>query len=200
MYEHLNGKLVEKSPTSVVLEVAGVGYQLLIPLSTYTELPEAGAAARLLTHFVVREDAHLLFGFATEEERGLFRMLLSVSGIGPKTALTALSGVAAGDLKDAIVNGEVHTLTKISGIGRKTAERMVVELKEKLVIEERRAPTRDRFTKVKGEGRVMEDALRALLELGYKKPGAQEAVEKAAKQAGKPISLEDLVRQSLKFV
>ena len=201
MYEHLNGKIIEKTPTSVVIEIGGVGYHVLIPLSTYTQLPEPGASAKILTHFIVREDAQSLFGFISEEERGLFRMLLSVSGIGPKTALTALSGVRAGELKEAIVNGEIETLTQISGIGRKTAERMIVELKEKLVVEERRAPTRDSFGKVKSENRVLEDALRALVELGYKKPGAQEAVQRAAKLShGKPVTLEELVRQSLKFV
>src|SRR3989338_5648934 len=117
MYDYLKGQVAEKTATAVILEVAGVGYHLQIPLSTSEALPALGQNAKLLVHFVVREDAHMLYGFKTPEERQLFRSLLSVNGIGPKMALTVLSGISMETLKRAIVRGELETLTGISGIG-----------------------------------------------------------------------------------
>ena len=200
MYQYLSGRLAEKGPTAIVLEVGGVGYHLQVPLSTGQALPAIGETVRIFTHFVVREDAHLLYGFLTEDERSLFRMLISVSGIGPKIAMTLLSGIPMAELKQAIIDGALPILTSISGIGRKIAERIVVELREKLVIEERRVPS---FVSGKAQERdsVVEDSVRALIELGYRRQTAREAVEKALKHPDlKKNSVTDLVRTSLKYV
>ncbi len=199
MYHHLQGKLLEKNPMNVILDVHGVGYDVHIPLSTYSALPPVGTEVRLLTHFIVREDAHLLHGFLTEEERELFRLLISVSGIGPKVATTALSGLPIEDLKEAIATGAIHVLTGISGIGKKTAERLVVELKEKMVLEKRSSKAAPSES-LGGSSRVVEDSLQALVSLGYRKADAKAAVEKAMKDKTGVVSVEDLIRASLKYV
>ena len=201
MYEFLTGKLIEKSATHVILEVNGVGYRLQTPVSTFSSLPELGQTVRLFTHFVVREDAQMMFGFAAEDERHLFRLLISVSGIGPKTAITVLSGTSLEELKKAIIDSDFAVLTTISGIGRKTAERIVVELRERLVVEDRRVPSSAAITKIQGREALIADCLQALVELGYRKQNAREAIEKAMKQASsEKITVPDLVRASLKFV
>lgn len=200
MYYSLQGSIVEKTPTHLILDVNGVCYDILIPVSTFSKLPAAGDRAKVLTHFVVREDGHFLFGFATMSERDLFRMLISVSGIGPKVGLTVLSGIPLDELKSALVNGAVDVLTAIPGIGKKTAERMIVELKEKVVIE---GPLRS----VSGAGasaltadqQSVEDALMALVSLGYKKSQAKNALDKAVKDIKDlDYAVEDLIRASLK--
>lgn len=200
MYHSLAGQLVEKTPTSVVLEVNGVGYQVLIPVGIHERLPEIGQNVRLLTHFVVREDAQVLYGFLTESERRLFRLLISVSGVGPKMAMNILSGLPLPELKKAIVEGSVTSLNGIAGIGKKTAERLIVELREKLVLEDQydSAPSlSDRST---GE-RLVEDSVQALVALGYRKPHAKTAVQKALKSpTAEKMSVEDLIRLSLKYV
>lgn len=204
MYQYLNGTLTEKTAASAVIDVNGVGYYLQIPVSTFSALPELGKPVKVLTHFVVREDAQALYGFSTEDERGFFRSLISVSGIGPKTALTALSGVPVQDLKRAIIDGDLAVLTGISGIGKKTAERMVVELREKMVVEERRVPSGVSSRKDGQAQPAAEDSVRALIELGYKKQNAQDAVEKALKSfenstSGK-ATIEELIRVSLRYI
>lgn len=197
MYHYLHGKLVEKSPMLAVLDVNGVGYDVHIPLSTYSGLPALGSEVKLLTHFIVREDAQLLHGFLTEDERELFRLLISVSGIGPRVATTALSGLPIHDLKEAIATGAISVLTAISGIGKKTAERLIVELKEKMVLEQRTL----KGPPVSAAGRIVEDSLQALVSLGYRKPDAKAAVEKAVKdKEGQSLSVEELIRASLKYV
>ncbi|HXV28270.1 MAG TPA: Holliday junction branch migration protein RuvA [bacterium] len=200
MYHYLHGQLVEKTPTSIILDVGGIGFHLQIPLSSYEKLPESGQTVRVLTHFVVREDAHMLYGFMTQEERRLFKLLISVSGIGPKTAMTALSGVSVADLKRAIVDGSIHILSGISGIGRKTAERIVVELREKLVVDANLS-----FPAGTGKSQtheaLIEDSLQALIALGYRRQNAKEAVQKALKiTEAEKCSVEDLIRASLKYV
>ena len=164
MYNYLNGTLAEKTPTSVTIDVNGIGFQLMVPLSTSHRLPEVGEQAKLLTHHVVREDIELLFGFATEEERSLFRLLIAVSGIGPKLGVTVLSGLGISELKRAIVEGSIPTLTAISGIGRKTAERLVVELREKIVLgvceKEEKGPQT-----LSQEDALVNDSLQALMSL-----------------------------------
>jgi len=200
MYHYLSGKLIEKTPTSVVMDVNGVGYDILIPVSTYSSLPALGQSVKLLTHFVVREDAQLLYGFGTDEERKMFRLLISVSGIGPKIATTALSGILVEDLKLAIKDGNISVLTSISGIGKKTAERMVVELREKVILDGSKS------TSLSGSrGTIMisseaEDAVQALIALGYSKNQAQIAVEKAVKSSADKLPIDKLVRVALKFV
>lgn len=200
MYQYISGKLVGKTAASAVVEAGGIGYALQIPLSTFTELPELGQNVKLLTHFVVREDAQVLFGFLTLQERQIFRLLLSVSGIGPKTALTVLSGISLAELKRAIIDGNLAVLTGISGIGRKTAERIIVELREKMVVDDKKN-LESAVGKMQAQDVVLEDSLQALVELGYRKQSAQDAVRKALKNfEGKHYSVPDLIRASLKYV
>jgi len=199
LYHYLSGKLVEKQPTSIVLDVHGVGYAVTVPVSTYAQLPELGEPVRILTHFVVREDAQFLCGFFSEQERQMFKLLLSVSGIGPKMAITVLSGIPIPELKAAIVEGALGVLTGISGIGRKTAERMVVELREKIVLEEQ--PINRGKGAASFQDAMLEDSLRALEELGYRKPNAKQALQRALQDsAAETLSVSDLVRASLKYI
>ena len=196
---------MEKTAASAVVEAGGVGYYLSIPVSTFTALPEIGEPVKILTYFVVREDAQQLYGFFTEEERQLFRLLLSVSGIGPKTGLTVLSGVSIHDLKRAILDNDLVLLTSVPGVGRKTAERLVVELREKIVVDEKHSggslPGGQGRGKLSPQDDLMEDSLRALIELGYRKQNAQDAIRKAVKSLeGEKISIPDLIRVSLKYV
>ena len=201
MYHYLTGKLSEKTPAGIVLDVEGVGYQIQIPASSYSALPEPGQSVRILTHFIVREDSHTLYGFTTEEERHLFRLLISISGIVPKMAITMLSGVSVPELKRAIIAGDLPVLTGISGIGRKTAERVVVELREKLVLTERRSGGMPGAQKMPAAERLIEDSLRALLQLGYQKRTAKEAIQKALQNsAAENNTVEAIIRASLKYV
>ncbi len=195
MIAHLRGSVLSKSPNAVVLECHGVGYELAISVATYTELPGPGADAALHVHTHVREDALLLFGFHALAEKRLFEKLLTISGIGPKLAITVLSGISAERLVGAIRSGDHPTLTKIPGIGKKTAERVVLELKDKLddmagftpVAE----PTRPTL------GAVPEDVLSALMNLGYPRPVALKAVETAAKDAPTAADFERLFRAAI---
>ena len=132
MIGRLHGKLLEKNPPQILIDVSGVGYEVDVPMSTFCNLPEVGGELTLYTHFVVREDAELLYGFATLAERAVFRALIKISGVGPKIALALLSGITVDQLKDAVDRGETGLLTKVPGIGKKTAERLVLELKGKL--------------------------------------------------------------------
>lgn len=189
---------MEKTPTSVIIEVAGIGYDLTIPVSTYASLPALGEQVKLLTHFVVREDAQLLYGFATEEERKMFRMLISISGIGPKIANTALSGILVEDLKAAIKEGNVAVLTSVSGIGKKTAERIVIELREKVILEGgKTSGAKSTSPLLSSEA---EDAVQALIALGYSKNEAQTAVDKAQKSAPEKLAVDKLVRNALRHI
>lgn len=200
MYSFLAGILAEKSPTAVTIDVNGIGFQLLIPLSTSQKLPSAGEKVKLLTHHVVREDAQLLFGFLSEEERSLFKLLLGVSGIGPKSALTVLSGLGIRELKKAIVAGSVPALTAIPGIGRKTAERLIIELREKVVIEGRLDSDGLPAVPSKHEA-LVQDSLRALVSLGYSKQNAKVAIQKVLAQRGNArLNAESLIRESLKEI
>jgi Holliday junction DNA helicase RuvA len=129
---HVAGTLVEKRPTEVVVEAAGLGYRLAIPASSYERLPATGQPVRLLSTFVVREDAHLLFGFATEAERDVFEAMIAAAGVGPRTALAALSAMSPGEIRDTVVAGDAAMLTRIPGVGKKLAERLIVELRDRL--------------------------------------------------------------------
>jgi Holliday junction DNA helicase RuvA len=192
---YLQGKLVEKHPTRVVIDVQGVGYEVLIPLSSFDKLPAVNEPCRVLTYDYVREDTHTLFGFADEVERDLFTRLLSITGIGPKLALSALSGLSPRDFKAAVVEGDVKRLTSISGIGKKVAERIVVELRDKL-------SEGEAMEAVAGMGEPSEedtkarDAAMALISLGYKQADAWKMVRATLKSADK-ASVEDIVRRSL---
>ena len=176
MITFLNGILVEKQPTRMVLDVGGVGYEVFIPLSSFDRLPATGAEVRILTVDHVREDAHLLYGFMTEAERALFHLLTGVSGIGPKLALSALSGLSVRDLKAAVVEGNVKRISSVSGIGPKMAERIVVELKHKLSAAE--ALEAVSGVEEPGGGSALRDALMALVALGYKQEDARKMILK----------------------
>jgi len=197
MITFLAGTLREVLPTQVVVEVQGVGYEVFIPLSSYDHLPPPGQPVRLLTHLQVREDAHILFGFASPEERDLFRLLVTrVSGVGPKLALAVLSGMDVGRFKAAVVDSDIASIAKISGLGKKTAERIVLELKDKLgVAAAWEAASADKAPSA--EARAANDAVLALIALGYKQVNAAKSVREVAlkhKEAG----TEELVRLALK--
>ena len=197
MITFLDGTLREVWPTQVVVEVHGVGYEVLIPLSSYDRLPQPGQPVRLLTHLQVREDAHILFGFASPEERDLFRLLVTrVSGVGPKLALAVLSGMDVMRFKAAVVDSDTASIAKISGLGKKTAERIVLELKDKLgVAAAWEAASADNAPSA--EARAANDAVLALIALGYRQVDAAKSVRTAA-QKNKEAWTEELVRLALK--
>ena len=187
MIARLNGMLIEKSPPLIVVDCAGVGYEVEVPMSTFYNLPEVGVQVKLLTYMVVREDAQLLYGFGTLQEKSTFRQLLKVNGIGAKSALSILSGVSIDDLIAAIGSQEVAVLTRIPGVGKKTAERLLLELKDKFeatglsgVAGQVKSPT--------------QDVLNALLALGYNE---REAVA-SVKLLDKDISVSEGIKQALK--
>jgi len=187
MIAHLRGTLLQKQPTRLVLDVGGVGYEVLVPLTTSQAAGEVGEAVALHTVLVVREDSQTLYGFSEPQERALFLKLVGVSGIGPKIALGALSGLPPGDLVAAIRDQNVALLTRLPGIGKKTAERMALELKDSLSGFGAAPPA--------AGDRVSADAVAALISLGYSVGAAAEAVRKAVPQNGG--SVEDLVRAAL---
>lgn len=199
MITFLRGKLVESSPTHVTVDVQGIGYEALIPVSSYDKLPAPGQDIHLLTHLAIREDAHILYGFMTQSERDLFRLLINtVSGIGPKIALNILSGVSVTAFRGAVANQDIKALSSISGVGKKTAERIVVELKDKIGASagwEAASATRGIAS---SENQKLSDAMLALVALGYKQPEAQEMVRGAAAVLGPTASVDQLVRASLK--
>ena len=197
MISRLRGTLVEKSPAEIIVEAHGVGYGLQIPVSTFTALPEAGSEVQLHVYTHVREDAFLLYGFSSREEKGLFEKLISVSGIGPKLANTVLSGLAAGELIPAIQNGKVEQLVRIPGVGKKTAERMVLELRDKLSgLGGLLASTAESSPAL---SHIEEDVLSALLNLGCTRATAETAIRKA-KGTEVHVEFEPLFRRALDYV
>jgi Holliday junction DNA helicase RuvA len=198
MITFLHGKLVEALPTQVVVDVHGVGYDVLIPLSSYDKLPAPGSDITLLTHLAIREDAHVLYGFMTSPEREMFRLLINtVSGIGPKIALNVLSGMNVTALRGAVANGDVKALSQISGVGKKTAERIVVELKDKIGAAgawEAMSATRA----LSEADQKINDAVLALMALGFKQVEAHDSIRAAQTALGPKAAVEDLVRASLK--
>ena len=191
----LRGVLLEKHPNQVIVETGGVGYDVTIPVSTFTHLPNPGAEVRLRIHTHVREDALALYGFLTEDEKGLFEKLIVVSGIGPTLAVKILSGMTAPELIQGIRRGEVERLVRIPGVGKKTAERMVLELRDKL------PPVTSEEPEVAAAAlsAIDQDVLSALLNLGCARPQAEGAVRKA-KAAGAPAEFEPLFRRALELV
>jgi holliday junction DNA helicase RuvA len=198
MIAFVHGKLVEALPTQVTVDVHGVGYEVLIPLSSFDKLPQAGGDVKLLTQLIVREDAHTLYGFATAAERDLFRMLINnVSGIGPKTALNILSGMNAVAFRGAVANGDVKALSQISGVGRKTAERIVVELRDKIgAVGAWEASSAARS--LSAADQKINDAVLALMALGFKQVEAHDTIRAAQAVLGAEASTEALVRACLK--
>ena len=197
MIAHLRGLLLSKSPNAVVIDCNGVGYELAISIATFTELGAEGSEAKLHVHTHVREDALALFGFAELTEKRLFEKLLTISGIGPKLAITVLSGINSERLVGAIRAGDHATLTKIPGIGKKTAERVVLELKDKL---DDMAGTIPETGAKLSLGAVADDVLSALVNLGYPRPVAQKAVETAAKDSSVASDFEQLFRAAMSAV
>lgn len=199
MISFLRGTLVESLPTQAVIEVAGVGYEVLISLATYDKLPAPPAEVKLLTHLQVREDAHILYGFATSEERDLFRLLVNhVSGIGPKTALSVLSGIAPVLFKGAVVNGDVQVLSKVKGVGKKTAERIVIELRDKVGVSAAWEAASAQQS-LSPEDQHVNDAVLALISLGFKQLEAHKAVKQILDREPKS-TVEDLIRGALKIL
>src|SRR5688572_16471969 len=198
MITFLRGRLVEALATQAIVEVNGRGYELLIPLSSFDHLPAPGSEVQLLTHLTLREDAHLLYGFITSAERDLFRLLINtVSGIGPRIALNVLSGMNPVALRGAVAKGDVKALSQISGVGKKTAERIVVELKDKIgAAGAWEATSAERS--LSPDDQKVNDAVLALMALGFKQPEAHEAIRAAQAVLGPQASVEDLVRASLK--
>jgi Holliday junction DNA helicase RuvA len=198
MITFLHGKLVEALPTQVIVDVNGVGYEALIPLSSYDKLPQPGQDVKLLTQLIIREDAHTLYGFMTSAERDLFRLLVnSVSGIGPKTALNILSGMNPVAFRGAVANGDVKALSQISGVGKKTAERIVVELKDKIgATGAWEAASAQRA--LSPVDQKLNDAVLALMALGFKQVEGHDAVRHAQASLGPQATVEDLVRACLK--
>jgi Holliday junction DNA helicase RuvA len=198
MITFLEGKLIEALPTQVVIEVNGVGYEVLIPLSSFDKLPQPGQAFKILTHLVIREDAHVLYGFMSNSERELFRLLINtVSGIGPKIALNVLSGISVTAFRGAVANQDIKVLSQISGVGKKTAERIVVELKDKVgaagaweALSAQRA--------LSPEDQKLNDAVLALMALGFKQSEAHESARKAQAGLGEQATVEDIVRACLR--
>ena len=198
MIAFLRGSLLEKHPNQIIVDVGGVGYDLTIPVSTFSTLPETGGEVRLRVHTHVREDALLLFGFQTAQEKILFEKLISVTGIGPKLAVTVLSGLAAGDLIQAIRGNDLATLVRVPGIGKKTAERMVLELREKLdaIAVESSAGAGKPKSSFTGDE---EDVISALMNFGANRPGAEAAVNKIKDQMPS-ASFEEMFRAALKLL
>ena len=189
MIGRLTGMLLEKQPPMVALEVQGVVYELDVPMSTLYQLPATGTKTTLFTHLLVREDAHLLYGFATDEERQLFRQLLRVNGVGARTALAILSGLSTQELHHAVATQDAGRLIRVPGIGKKTAERLMLELKDRLPgtiggVRQGAAPS------------VRDDALRALLALGYSEKEGSAALSKIAPE----LSVSESIRQALKLL
>jgi holliday junction DNA helicase RuvA len=197
MIARLSGVLIQKSVTQCVVDVHGAGYRVIVPLSTFYELPEAGQPVVLHVHTHVREDAISLFGFHTEEEREVFQLMISVSGIGPKLAVNVLSGISAEEWVRAVSVEDLKRLTGIPGVGRKTAERMILELKDKAVklgSEAMSAGT----SAVRTDDQAKEDALSALVNLGYKGSAAKDTVERIVKEASEHLSLDQLLKKALR--
>ena len=189
MIGRIHGRLLEKHPPQIVVDVQGVGYELDVPMSTFYQLPAAGAEISLYTHLVVREDAHQLYGFATEPERGAFRQLLRISGIGARTALSVLSGLSVADLREVVAAQDGGRLTKIPGIGKKTAERLLLELRDKL------DAVAVASSAARGDGQAG-DITNALLALGYNEREAGWAL----KQLPAGLAVADGIRQALKLL
>ena len=204
MIAHLSGTLLAKHATSVVVEVGGVGYEVTIPVSTFYDLGDTGGPVKLRVYTHVREDALQLFGFRTERERELFTMLISVSGIGPKSGVAMLSGLSADEIVSAIRSNNLARLTSIPGVGRKTAERLVIELRDKMPKLSSPALDEEMAAGAAAGAAPTEDALRddtlsALLNLGYQKASAEKAITHAIGEGG-DLSVEVLLRRSLRHL
>lgn len=195
MISHLTGRVIHKSPTEIVIDVHGVGYEVNIPLSTFQKIENVNGDVTIFTHLHVREDAMVLFGFATESEREVFLLLISISGIGPKIAQSILSGITSAELREAILRGNVEALTSIAGVGRKTAERIILELKSKIgkfeYSHEPGSPTSQQL-------KIRTEAVIALMSLGFTRANAEASLRAVlSESAGKEVPLEEIIKKAL---
>ena len=198
MIARIHGTLVQKAVQHCVVDVHGTGYRVVVPLTTFYELPETGQQVILHIHTHVREDAISLYGFHTAEEREVFQLMISVSGIGPKLAVNVLSGIDARELVRAVVEGDLKRLTGIPGVGRKTAERMILELKEKVAKLEREGDAG--IVAVQTGLQIQDDALSALINLGYRLPVAKDAVDRVLRDESATLTLDRLLKQALRIL
>ena len=199
MIGRLKGILLEKKAPDLLLDVAGVGYELSAPMSTFYQLPAVGQGVVLYTHLVVREDAHQLFAFLQEQERGLFRALIKVSGVGPKVALAILSGVPADEFVRLVLNDDINALTKIPGIGKKTAERLVLDMRDRLAAWHTAPATGELIvSRPAGTHQLSEDAETALIALGYKPQEAAKMVMRVIKDKPGIERSEEIIRLALR--
>lgn len=200
MIAFLEGTLAEALPTQIVVNVQGVGYQVMIPVSSYERLPQPGSQVKILTHLTVREDAHILYGFFSSSERDLFRLLLHhVTGVGPKIALAVLSGLPVEMFKAAVVAGDIAAISKISGVGKKTAERIVLELKDKVGVAAEWEASSAKNAPSEADARL-HDATLALISLGYKQVEAHKAIRRVQEISETQLTAEELIRQALKIL
>ena len=196
----ISGKIVYKGISHVIVDVQGVGYRIFIPLTTFYELPEAGQIITLHVHTNVKQDAINLFGFYTVQERDLFQLMISVSGIGPKMSMNILSGISAQELLRAISGGNVEKLVNIPGVGKKMAERLILELKEKVIkkmIMEKMPAADDQHH---AREIIIEDVLSALVNLGYKSNVARDALDKAMRSSEEELGMDKLLKKTLKIL
>ncbi|MEC8691417.1 MAG: Holliday junction branch migration protein RuvA [Verrucomicrobiota bacterium] len=198
MITYLNGILTEIIPGRLTIDVNGIGYEVLVPLSTSDKMLEEGQKYQILTHLHIREQEQTLFGFATSEERDLFRLLINrVSGIGPKLGLAILSGMSVDDFKNAVIGGNITGLSTISGLGKKTAERIILELKDKVGVTETWTAAKEDSS---GPKSIIHDAVLALSSLGYKQAEALKAVNKIKDSSPADISSDELIRSALRTI
>ena len=191
MIHYLKGILEYKSPAFIIVDVGGVGYQINTPLSNFDHLPPEGTAIKINTYLHLRENGLTLYGFLTQEERDFFGLLISISKIGPKSALRIVSKISPSEFKRAIKKGDLATLTRIPGIGGKTAQRLILELKERVEEEEIVEP---------GEETITRDTLSALVSLGYTRKEAEKAVKEALRSTGEELDLAGLIREALRYI
>ncbi len=195
MINQITGKILQKSPTEATLDVGGVGFQVFIPVTTFDRLPDTGETVTIFTHLHVREDAMQLFGFSTKQEKELFRKLITISGVGPKLAQTVMSGLSYDELIRAIQQGNVLQLNKIAGVGKKTAERLVVELRDKLT----EVQLAEEHPGVKTTDTIQAEALLALTTLGYSRNASENALRGAiAERNGENVTIEELIKAALR--
>lgn len=195
MYAYIKGKLIQKKPANIIIETSGIGYDILVSMNTYSNLPSQDEETSLLLHFIPREDSHNLYGFYTQDEKDLFLKLISVNGIGPKSAIAILSSINAFEFMKSIVEGNITLLQKIPGIGKKTAERMVVELKDKF----KEIPVDNVGNEISlNKNKVSEEAINALITLGYGKTVAEKTIANILKVNQNITDVETLIKLSLK--
>lgn len=196
MIANIKGSLLLKRSDTAIVDVGGVGYELTIPLSSYYVLPEPGESVSLRVHTSLKDDSIKLYGFLTDDEKTLFLMLISVNGVGPKLACNILSGISVGDFIDSVASEELLALTRVPGLGKKTAERLILELKDKIKLMKAETIGGDEATTL--EGMLSTDVVSALLNLGYKRPAATDAVKKVLKE-NDSIGFEELLKKTLRF-